>query len=412
MSRIAVVSGPDAGHALPTLGVASALAERGHEVVFCSGAGHAALAAAHGCAFRELPQLAPTSQDGDLGHLLWTRGADMAVALADALSIHPPDLVVADVLTNAGGFAAQLLGRPWVEVVPHHLPDPAPDLPPVGLGRAPARHPLRRLDDRRIHVQQQRSLALGRRQAAAAARRIGLDRRVEPLLRLVATLPALERRRRAWPERVHVVGPLAVEPDLPPLAPPEGDEPLVVVTDSTATGVSGGLGRTALAGLCDLDVRLVVTSGDLHPRAGQRLVVGRGPHAPLLAGAALAVGPGGGGFVSKAAAAGVPLVVVPLQGDQREAAARLREAGVASVLAPARLSPRRLRWRVARALADPRPRVAVRRLAAQASHLGPHVAAALVEQVLAGERPAAGGPDAHLPVALVSPARQGPPGRR
>jgi UDP:flavonoid glycosyltransferase YjiC (YdhE family) len=49
----------------------------------------------------------------------------------------------------------------------------------------------------------------------------------------------------------------------------------------------------------------------------------------LLAEAALAVGPGGGGFVAKAAAAGVPMVVVPGHGDQREAAARLREAGVA-----------------------------------------------------------------------------------
>ena len=398
-----MVAGSDAGHALPALGVASILAGRGHEVVFCSGAEHAGLAAAHGCRFLPLPSPAPTplgerDDHRDLGHLLWQVGADLGVALAGMLAARPPDLVVADVLSSAGGYAAQLLGRPWVEVVPHHLPDPAPDLPPVGLGRGLARHPLRRYDDRRLYAKQQQSLDLGLTQADEAARRIGLARRVAPVLRLAATLPSLERRRRQWPAQAHVVGPLAVDPPLPPLPLPDGDQPLVVVTDSTAAGVESGLGRLAAAGLADLDVRLVITSTRLPPREDGRVVVGPGPHAQLLAHADLAVGPGGGGFVSKAAAAGVPLVVVPLQGDQREAAARLRDAGVASVLTAARRSPRWLRWHVVRQLADPRPHVAAARLADEARHLGPEVAGDLVERVLAGERPVAEGPAEHLPV--------------
>jgi hypothetical protein len=36
-------------------------------------------------------------------------------------------------------------------------------------------------------------------------------------------------------------------------------------------------------------------------------------------------------------------------------------------------------------------------LAAQAAHLGPHLAGDLVEDVLAGRRPFAEGPAAHLP---------------
>jgi UDP:flavonoid glycosyltransferase YjiC (YdhE family) len=409
VGRVAVVAGPDPGHAFPALGVAAALVERGHEVRFCSGEGHRRLAEALGCSFDRLPRLGPTPGDDDLGHRLWTRAAEMAVPLAGQLRGWRPDLVVVDLLTTCGAFAAQLLGRPWVEVLPHHLPDPAPDLPPVGLGRRPARTPWRRADDRHLHARQRRSLALGAEQATAAARSIGLPGPERPALRLVATLPSLERPRAVWPTDAHVVGSLAVEPPLPPLEPPAGDDPLVVVTDSTATGVERSLADAAIRGLRSLDLRLVVTSGRLPARRELRVVVGRAPHRPLLAQAALAVSPGGGGFVSKAGEAGVPHVVVPLLGDQREAAARLRDTGAGRTLRPGRLSPRAMRWAVVRLLADGTAAAAARRLAAEASALGPTVAADLVERVLDGERPRADGPRAHLPAASVAVSRSARP---
>jgi UDP:flavonoid glycosyltransferase YjiC (YdhE family) len=396
VTRIAVVAGPDAGHAFPALGVAAALRQRGHEVRFYSGADHAELARQLGCSFDLLPRLGPTSGDGDLGHRLWTRAADMAAPLAEQLRAWSPQLVVSDLLTRCGAFASQLVEVPWVEVLPHHLPDPAPDLPPVGLGRRPARTRLRRADDRRIHHQQLRSLELGAAQAAGAARSLGLADVAPPVLRLVATLPSLERPRASWPADAHVVGPLAVEPPLPHLEPPPGDGPLVLVTDSTASGVDVSLADAAIRGLRHLDVRLVVTSGRVAPRREEDLVVGRGPHLPLLAEAAAAVSPGGGGFVSKAAAAGVPHVVVPLLGDQREAAARLRDTGAGRTVRPHRLSPRALRWAVVRHLADDRARRAAARLAAEAAALGPALAADLIDAVLAGDRPTASSPQEHL----------------
>jgi UDP:flavonoid glycosyltransferase YjiC (YdhE family) len=396
VSRIAVVAGPDAGHAYPALGVAARLAARGHVVRFYSGDDHRALSMSLGCSFDLLPRLAPTPGDGDLGHRLWVRAADMAAPLADQLAAWRPELVVSDLLTRSGAFAAQLVDVPWIEVLPHHLPDPAPDLPPVGLGRELARTPWRRADDRRIHTQQVRSYELGDAQAARAAATIGLDRVQEPVLRLVATLPSLERPRHSWPTTAHVVGPLAVEPELAPLDPPEGDAPLVLVTDSTATGVEGSLADAAIRGLRGLDLRVVVTSSRVPHRRTSSLVVGRGPHQPLLAAAALAVSPGGGGFVSKAAAAGVPHVVVPLLGDQREAAARLRDTGAGRTVRPRRLTPRVLRWAVVRHLADQRARRAAARLADEAAQLGPGLVADLVDAVLAGERPQATGPRDHL----------------
>jgi UDP:flavonoid glycosyltransferase YjiC (YdhE family) len=396
VARIAVVAGPDAGHALPALGVAAALRERGHAVRFFTGEGHDLTADAVGLRAERLPLLGPTEEDDDLGHRLWKRAAAMAVPLAAMLRGWGPDLVVADTLTRCGAFAAQLLEIPWVELIPHHLDDPADDLPPVGLGRRPARSALRRADDRRIVALQRRSLALGAAQGAAAASGIGLSAVRPAVLRLIGTLPGLERPRKQWPADAHVVGPLALDPELPPLQVPPGDLPLVVVTDSTATDVDRQLGAVALRALTRMDLRLVVTSSALPPSRGDGVTVGRGPHAPLLAEAALAVGFGGAGFVSKAAAAGVPMVVIPLQGDQREGAARLRDAGVGRVLPLRSLGPARLRWSVVRQLADPDAPLAARRLADEAAFLGPALAARLVEDALAGTLPAATGPRGHL----------------
>jgi UDP:flavonoid glycosyltransferase YjiC (YdhE family) len=396
VSRIAVVAGPDPGHALPALGVAAALRDRGHELRVLTGAGHDRTAAGLGLVAERLPLLAPSREDDDLSHRLWTRAGQMARPLSDLLRAWEPEVLVVDSLTRAGAFAAQLLDRPWIELVGHHLDDPAPDLPPVGSGRRPARTPWRRADDRRIYRLQRRSLALGDRQAAAVARTLDLRGAAAPVLRLVGTLPRLERPRAHWPPDAHVVGGLAVDPAIPRLEPPPGDEPLVVVTDSTASGVDRSLGALALRALAHLEVRTVVTSRLLAPRSDLRVVVGQGPHGPLLAGAAVAVGFGGAGFVTKAASAGVPMVVVPLQGDQRETAARLRDSGAGRVVSLRRLSPLSLRWAVLRLLMDPTASLAARRLAREAAVLGPGIAAALVEEVLAGRRPLASGPAHHL----------------
>jgi UDP:flavonoid glycosyltransferase YjiC (YdhE family) len=383
VARIAVVAGPDAGHALPAIGVGAALLDAGHQVRLFTGEGHDRTAADNGLCAERLPLLRASDDDDDLGRRIWGRAAQMAPPLAALLAPWDPDLVVADTLTRCGAFAAQLLDRAWVELIPHHLDDMDDDLPPVGLGRPPATTTLRRLDDRRINHAQRRSVALGRRHALLAARSIGLVGVRPPARRLVGTLPALERTRRSWPGDAVLVGPLAVDPAGEVLAPPDGLAPLVVVTDSTASGVDRSLGAVAIEALQGLDVRLVVTSGWLEPRTAPGLVVGRGPHGPLLVDAALAVGPGGAGFVGKAAAAGVPLVTVPFQGDQLETAARLQEQGAGRTLRLRALTPRRLRWTVVRHLADADARRAAAVLAEQARALTPARTAQAVAEVLA-----------------------------
>ncbi len=401
--EVAVVAGADPGHALPAIGVAAQLVRRGHGVRLHTGAGHAATAAAHGLALTPLPDI---GADEVTATGFGERLRQLAVALAPRLVTdwrsRPPDVVVVDSLTWGAALAAQRLDRPWVELIGHHLPDPDEGLPPVGLGRSMPSPAWRRRNDRRLVARQRRSIADGATEDHRAIASLGLDRMPAPCARLVATLPVLERVRHPWPSNVHVVGPLAVDPVGPVLQPPEGSAPLVVVTDSTASGVVSSLGALARHAFDGCDLRVAVTSSNLPATTTEAMVVGRGPHGPLLAEAAIAIGHGGGGFLTKAAAAGVPAVIAPLQGDQREAAARWREVGAGRVIRASRLTPRRLRWAVVRHLADRRAHEAAARLAAEARWLGAGLAATIVEQVGSGQAPAADGAAHHLAGAAAS----------
>lgn len=385
MPRIALVTGPDPGHALVTLGLARALRAAGHTTLVATGRQHVGLVLEEGHRFTELPLLAPTPDDGDFGHRLWRRAGQMAPPLRSRLAPWRPDAVVADVLTTVGAMVADLLAVPWIEVSPHHCTDPDPLVAPIGLGLGPARTPRRRRDDAAIRAAQRRDLAAGHALRDEVRGGLGLGPATSPLLRLLQTLPGLEPRRVAWPARTHVVGQLAIDPPLPPLPLPPGDRPLVVVTDSTARDLPTPLGAAAVSGLAGADVRLVVTGAVPGP-VPPGVVVGRGPHEPLLEAAAVAVGPGGGGFTAKALTRGVPMVVVPLAGDQRETAGRVARQGAGVWVRPAAATPTVLRRAVARVLADGTHAAAARRLARGAAGLGADHAAGLVTTALAGGR--------------------------
>lgn len=383
MTHVALVTGPDPGHALPVLGLARALASRGHETTVATGAQHAALVAAEGHRFVELPLLAPTSGDGDFGHVVWRRAGQMAPPLHDLLAPLAVEAVVADALTTVGTFVAELLGVPWVQVTPHHLLDPDPLVPPIGAGLGRALTGARRRADVEVRAAQAADVAAGHRLRDEVRARLGLGALVPPRARLFQTLPGLEPRRTRWPHDAHVVGQLAIDLPLPPLEPPPGDGPLVVVTDSTASGIAAPLGALAVDGLRGQGLRVVVTTGRGDLDAPEDMVVGRGPHEPLLDRADVAVTPGGGGFTAKALSRGVPLVVVPLAGDQREAASRVARSGAGVWLPPERATTATLLAAVSRVLGDGTHRAAAQRLAAGAVGLGPEHAATVVETALA-----------------------------
>ncbi|WP_078315727.1 nucleotide disphospho-sugar-binding domain-containing protein [Mycobacterium sp. D16Q16] len=366
--RVAVVAGPDPGHAFPAIALSLKFAAAGHDPVLLTGTRWLDQARSAGVESVELLGLQPRAEDDDLdsGTKIHQRAAYMAAANVDQLRELSPDLIVSDVITACGGMAGELLGVPWVELNPHPLYLPSKALPPLGSGLAPGVGLRGRLRDVLMRKLTQKSINEGLNQRSRARVSIGLSAiDPGPVRRLIATLPALEVPRPDWPEEAVLVGPLHWEPTDVVLQPPSGSGPVVVIAPSTAFTGAEGMTELALRALESAGARVVVSA--LDPAASglpSWAVAGLARQDLLLAGADLAICGGGHGFLSKALLAGVPVVVVPGGGDQWELANRVVRQGSAELVRP--LNRDSLAGAIGRVLGDQRYTEAARRAAAGA----------------------------------------------
>ncbi len=369
--RVAVVAGPDPGHAFPALALCLRLAAAGEHPVLLTGTEWLDTARGAGIEAVELEGLDPEGDDDDTdaGAKIHQRAARMAVLNVPVLRKLAPELIVSDVITACGGMAAELLDLPWVELCPHPLYLPSRGLPPIGSGLAPGTGIRGKLRDSVMRALTARSIKDGERQRAAARVQIGLPARDPgPTRRLIATLPALEVPRPDWPAEAVVVGPLHFEPTDAILPVPPGDGPVIVVAPSTATTGAGGIaelvlehlvpGRTLPAGS-----RVVISRlGGEDLEVPDWASVGLGRQDELLTHADLVICGGGHGMLSKTLLAGVPMVVVPGGGDQWELANRVVRQGSARLIRP--LGADALVAEVGEVLSAPRYREAARRAGA------------------------------------------------
>jgi len=353
--RVVVVAGPDPGHAFPAMALCLRLQAAGEEAVLCTSTRWRAAAAGAGVPWLELPGLAPRPQDDDAdqGQRMHARAAYMSTLLLAPLEQLNPGLVVGDVLTAAAGLAAERLGVPWVELCPHPLYLPSRGLPPLGSGLAPGVGVRGALRDRVLRAMAARSIRRGEQQREHARQSVGMaSRGPGPAARLIATLPALEVARPDWPASCHVVAPLLWDPADTELVSPPGEQPLVLVSPSTAVGGTLGMLDAALSGLTGVRMAATVLQ---PPDDGAALpswaAVGAGRQDRLLAQARVAVIGGGHGMLAKTLAAGVPAVLVPGGGDQWELANRAARQGSAVIVRP--LSPEALNAAVHQVLGDP-----------------------------------------------------------
>ncbi|GAA3716563.1 glycosyltransferase [Gordonia hankookensis] len=343
MARVAIVAGPDAGHAFPAFALAERLGADGIATIVYTGLRWRAAAADRGIEVLELPGLAVEDgdDDTDAGAKLSGRAARIAVSLAPVLAERRVDLVISDVITVGGAWAADLVGIPWVELSPHPLYRPSRGLPPIGAGLEPGHGWSGRLRDRAMRAATARSLRRGERQRARARFEIGLGTSMSrPAARLVATLPALEVFRPDWPVHAHLAGPLLWEPTESVFERPPGTAPLVLVAPSTAVTGAAAMADTAIAALSDdelgFPVRVVLSALD-PPSSGRlpdHVVVATARQDEILPDADLVICGGGHGMLAKALAAGVPVVTVPGGGDQWELANRVQRQGSGRLVRP------------------------------------------------------------------------------
>lgn len=352
--RVAVIAGGDPGHVFPAAALTRALGRRGHRVTLCTGGQWRAALERDGLTVIDLPRLPPDPEPDGVRRLRRS-SRQLAPLIANLLAPAPPDLVVADVMTPAGGLVAGLLQRPWIQLVPHPLQDPSPFLPPAGSGLTPARGPLGRLRDRRLYRITSAQWQDGDRVRERDRNHLGLPAEGgEPVARLIASLPVLEARRPDWPAATYLVGPLEWDPAPGDLALPPGDGPLLVLSATTVPGAGTGLVEAALAGLASSGVRVAWTvlrppDGDLPPW----VTAGPGRQGPLIDRAAAVLCGGGHGILAKALIRGRPVVTVPGGGEQRENADRIRRAGLGVVIHPSHLSSERIAAAVRQILSEP-----------------------------------------------------------
>jgi UDP:flavonoid glycosyltransferase YjiC (YdhE family) len=325
--------------------------------------------------------------------------AEAARDLAAEYREHSPDVLVHDMWTLAPAFAADVAEVPRATLVPHPYPVHGPGLPfyPLGLG-PPRTGAGRRLWDALwpgvgTRLPNTRLRAVRARLDATRAR-LGLDPlpgydgQISPRLGLVATFPQLEYPR-AWPTTVHVPGPMPFERPHPGGELPSG-EPLVLVAASTERDPEQRLASAALEALAAEPVQVLVALN----RPGERW---RGPVPPnatiadwvsysrAMPRAAAVICHGGHGTIARALAAGAPVLVSPMAGDQAENGARVAWAGAGLMLPRRLLGAGALRSATRALLGEPRFAARAGELARwSAEHDGAATGARLVEELGSG----------------------------
>ena len=341
--RVAVVAGPEAGHAIPAIELCRRLVAAGDSAVLLSGRRWADAAASEGFEFIELKGLAPRPQDDDSdeGQKLHGRAAHLSTEILSDLQGIGPDLVVSDTITVGGGLAAERLEIPWVELIPHPLYLPSRGLPPLGSGLAPGVGVRGRIRDVLLRAITGVSLRRGAKAQRAARVGVGMPPIGRgPAARLVAAMPALEAPRPDWPDNAYVVGPLVWDPTAAEMDLPPGDDPLVLVAPSTASNGETPLVGAALSALAPeamdgYPVRVAITTfGPIPEAVPEWAVAGLSRQERALREATVVVCGAGHGMLAKALLAGVPVVAVPGGGDQWELARRAERSGFAVVVKP------------------------------------------------------------------------------
>jgi MGT family glycosyltransferase len=360
------------GHAFPMLALGAELTARGHDVTFETWSRWRDHVVAAGMQFVPAPEypVFPTRERP----LQPYEAVVMAVAeTRPAVAAAQPDVVVHDILTLAPALAGELEGVPVATLIPHVYPVGDRGQPPYAFGARTPRtrvgRTLWRAFDRPVRM----GLARGRQELNDARRQVGLgpvDRYHGGLsqhLCMVGTFPQLEYPR-AWPEHVHVVGPLMWEPPFQDVQPPPGDAPLVLVAPSTAQDPEHRLLRAALAGLGSEPVRVLAT-WNRRPLPGATAIppntrlVEWVSYARTMPESALVICHAGHGTLARALASSCRVLAVPHVGDMAENAARVDWSGAGVRLPWPLLSPRSLRLAVRRALGQPT-------LGARAAQLG------------------------------------------
>ncbi len=382
--RVLVTAGPAYGHLFPLLPLAGAARRAGHEVVIATGAELAPVVEERGFTcwpvgpswaeaeamrrevYAELPG-PPTSQDRLRASAVGLFGAPAerrAAELVPRAEAWRPDLVVHEVSELAGAIAA---ARTGARHVVH------------GITLMPPEH---------VDALIWAFAGLCRSWDVPGLADAILDRTYLDIVPPSLRPPGHPGWRRAQPVR-----PAGGDPRPGERLPHALDSPpypeTIHLTLGTLYNTAPGVLATALAGLRELPLNLVVTTGPgsdparLGPQPPHVLVAEHIPHALLLPRCRLVVCQGGAGVMLGALAHGLPQLVLPQGADQPLNAAACEAAGAGLALSPEEVTPEAVRAAAERLIAEPGFTTAARRIRSEIEAMP--TAGDLLDGLIAGE---------------------------
>ena len=263
------------------------------------------------------------------------------------------DAVISDQMEAGGGLSAEHLGLPFASIataLPINREDAVPP-PYVPWPYDPSERGLwwnrggYRISDLLMRpvaeVIERRSVAFG------LSRRRRAEDCFSPTTQLAQCVAGIDFPRAELPETFQYLGPFRDE-DEGSFELADDGRPLVFCSFGTLQGSRAGLFRNVAAACASLDLRLLIAHGGrLDPKLasnlpGDPIVADYVPQRAVLRRASLAITHAGFNTVLDSLSYGVPMVAIPLAFEQPATAARLKRAGVARIVTPAKASPARL----------------------------------------------------------------------
>jgi MGT family glycosyltransferase len=388
----------DGGGNVPLqLGLAKGLVERGHDVRVLTEDSLAADVNSAGCRFEPFvtaPNRASRLEDlvrdsearTPLGAFARARdrvvmgpAAAYAHDTRGALEREAVDALASDYMLFGPPIAAERAAVPTAVLVHNVYIVPERGKPAPGAGFRPARTLLGRARDRAVN----RALVALFNRGLPAVNRARTENGLAPLRTVLEQLDHVQRilvlasesfdfHGDSHPQHLRYVGSTLADPPWVDewRSPWKEDDsrPLVLVSMSSTYMAQERVLARAIEGLARLDARILVTTGPAIdpgslPAAPNTAVVRSAPHARLFPETAVVVTHAGMGTVTRALAAGVPLVCVPMGRDQHDVAARVIHRG-AGVRLRASARPDAIRSAVARVMREPAFRTAAERIGA------------------------------------------------
>lgn len=256
----------------------------------------------------------------------------------------PVDAMVVDCFFFPALLAAEKLGIPYVSVYHSGLPFTGPGVPPFGSGLPiGAPEDSKWADARAFEAEQLRAL---RERLEAARRALGLGPGPEeplrtpssPWLNLIPSHERIEAPRTGLGPSCFFVGPCFATrggkaPESFPFEKLEDGAFKVYLSLGTVFNNRPEVFRTLLQALDMPGVQTVVSAGASYealasqPLPGRVLLFRRVPQVDLLPRMDLVIGHGGNNTTNETLAAGKPLLVIPVGGEQHDNARRVEYLG-------------------------------------------------------------------------------------